>query len=135
MKPAIAALRAPGTRDRETGRERNATAHMPDSTAGAGFVPAASSRFAGSYCLPSPFMLERPAMIRSLFAATAAPLQRVQAASARWIASALALTLLAWLAALGGLLAVANRVHDDVPALLAVKLPLLRSHPELIFAG
>src|SRR3954465_320986 len=74
-------------------------------------------------------------MIRSLFATDGAPLSRVQAASARWIASALALTLLAWLAALGVLLAIANRVHDDVPALLAAKLPLLQSHPELIFAG
>jgi hypothetical protein len=36
---------------------------------------------------------------------------------------------------LAGLLAIANRVHDDVPALLAVKLPLLSSRPELIFAG
>jgi hypothetical protein len=62
-------------------------------------------------------------------------LKRVQAASARWIAAALALTAAVWLVALAGLLAIANRVHDDVPALLAVKLPLLASHPELIFAG
>ncbi len=41
----------------------------------------------------------------------------------------------AWLAAVAGLLAIANRVHDDVPALLAIKLPLLQSRPELIFAG
>ena len=34
-----------------------------------------------------------------------------------------------------GLLAIANRVHADVPALLAIKLPLLQSRPELIFAG
>jgi hypothetical protein len=61
--------------------------------------------------------------------------RRVQAASAQWIAGALALTAVAWFAALAGLLALANRVHDDVPALLAVKLPLLQSHPELIFAG
>src|SRR3954452_21098527 len=74
-------------------------------------------------------------MMRSLFANTGAPLQHVQIASARWIAGALALTLLAWLAALAGLLAIANRVHDDVPALLAVKLPLLQSKPELIFGG
>src|SRR3954464_9659226 len=74
-------------------------------------------------------------MMRSLFAATAAPLCRVQVSSARWIAGALALTLIAWLAVLAALLAVANRVHDDVPSLLAVKLPLLQSHPELIFAG
>jgi hypothetical protein len=60
---------------------------------------------------------------------------RVQAASARWIAAALALTLAAWLAALAILLAIANRVHDDVPVLLAIKLPLLQSRPELIFAG
>src|SRR3954453_4201894 len=74
-------------------------------------------------------------MIRSLFGATAAPLSRVQVSSARWIAGALALTLLAWLAALAALLTVANRVHDDVPQLLAVKLPLLQSRPELIFGG
>src|SRR5258708_22322000 len=62
-------------------------------------------------------------------------LRRVQAASARWIAGALALTAAAWLVALAGLLAIADRIHDDVPALLAVKLPLFASHPELIFAG
>jgi hypothetical protein len=60
---------------------------------------------------------------------------RVQAASARWIAAALTLASVVWLAALAGLLAIANRVHDDVPYLLAVKLPLLQSRPELIFAG
>ena len=59
----------------------------------------------------------------------------MQAVSARWIAAALALTSVVWLAALAGLLAIANRVHDDVPALLAIKLPLLQSRPELIFAG
>src|SRR2546430_11738684 len=60
---------------------------------------------------------------------------RVQAASARWIAAALMLTAVTWLAVLAGLLAVAKRVHDDVPVLLAVKLPLLQSRPELIFGG
>ena len=74
-------------------------------------------------------------MMRRLFIASGAPLQHVQAASARWIVGALALTGLAWLAALAGLLAVANRVHDDVPTLLAIKLPLLQSKPELIFGG
>src|SRR6195952_4144774 len=74
-------------------------------------------------------------MIRGFLISSGAPLQRVQAASVRWIALALALTLLAWLAALAGLLAVANRVHDDVPVLLASKLPLLQSNPELIFGG
>jgi hypothetical protein len=62
-------------------------------------------------------------------------LQRVQVLSARWIAALLALTAAAWLVVLAGLLAVANRVHDDIPVLLAVKLPLLSSHPELIFGG
>src|SRR4051794_4214394 len=74
-------------------------------------------------------------MMRSLLVNTARPLPHVQATSARWIAGALALTGLAWLAALAGLLAIANRVHDDVPALLAIKLPLLQSKPELIFGG
>src|SRR4051812_14353740 len=74
-------------------------------------------------------------MMRSLFATTAAPLLRLRAASARWIAAALSLTLVAWLFALAALLTVANRVHDDIPALLATKLPLLQSPPELIFAG
>ncbi|MGC1553256.1 MAG: hypothetical protein WA806_10800, partial [Bradyrhizobium sp.] len=61
--------------------------------------------------------------------------QRVQAVSARWIAAVLALTAGAWLVVLAGLLAVASRVHDDIPVMLAVKLPLLASHPELIFGG
>src|SRR3954454_11463179 len=74
-------------------------------------------------------------MMRSLFITFGRPLPHVQLASTRWIAGALALTLLAWLVALAGLLAMANRVHDDVPALLAVKLPLLQSKPELIFGG
>src|SRR4051794_38407839 len=74
-------------------------------------------------------------MMRRLFIASEEPLQHVQSAAARWIVGALALTLLAWLAALAGLLAIANRVHDDVPALLAIKLPLLQSKPELIFGG
>ena len=67
-------------------------------------------------------------------AASRSPL-RVQAVSAQWIVGALALTAVVWLAALTGLLAVAKRVHDDVPVLLAVKLPLLQSRPELIFGG
>jgi hypothetical protein len=59
----------------------------------------------------------------------------VQADSARWIAGTLALTIAVWLAAFAGLLAISNRVHDDVPAYLAAKLPLLQLRPELIFAG
>jgi hypothetical protein len=74
-------------------------------------------------------------MMRSLLANTGRSPLGVQVASARWIAGVLALTLLAWLAVLAGLLAVANRVHDDVPQLLAIKLPLLQSKPELIFGG
>jgi hypothetical protein len=74
-------------------------------------------------------------MMRRLLTDSGGPPPHVQSASARWIVGALALTLLAWLAALAGLLAIANRVHDDVPSLLAVKLPLLQSRPELIFAG
>src|SRR6202158_6349549 len=74
-------------------------------------------------------------MMLSLSISHRGSLLRVQTASARWIAGALALTAAVWLVALAGLLALANRVHDDVPVLLAVKLPLLQSHPELIFAG
>ncbi len=74
-------------------------------------------------------------MMRGVSIPEKATLRRVQAASARWIAGLLALTAAAWLLALAGLLAIADRVHDDVPVLLAVKLPLLSSHPELIFAG
>jgi hypothetical protein len=74
-------------------------------------------------------------MMRGLSIFPEGSLRRVQAGFAWWIAAALALTAAAWLVALAGLLAIANRVHDDVPALLAVKLPLLASRPELIFAG
>jgi hypothetical protein len=73
-------------------------------------------------------------MIRGTSTSRGSP-RRVQAASGRWIAGALALTSAIWLAALAGLLAIADRVHDDVPALLAIKLPLLQSQPQLIFAG
>lgn len=74
-------------------------------------------------------------MMRWFFINSAGSLRHVQPASGRWIAGALALTALTWLALLAGLLAVANRVHDDVPQLLAIKLPLLQSNPELIFGG
>src|SRR5882757_9043157 len=74
-------------------------------------------------------------MTRGLSISHRGSLLHVQAASARWIAAALVLTSVVWLAVLAGLLAIANRVHDDVPYLLAVKLPLLQSSPELIFAG
>ena len=74
-------------------------------------------------------------MMRNPLADSGEPLQHVQASSARWIVAALALTLLTWLTALAGLLAAANRVHDDIPSLLAMKLPLLQSKPEFIFGG
>jgi hypothetical protein len=74
-------------------------------------------------------------MMRGLSISRLTSLSHVQAMSARWIAAALALTAVAWLAVLAGLLALAHRVHDDVPTLLAIKLPLLQSRPELIFGG
>lgn len=53
----------------------------------------------------------------------------------RWLVLTLALSAVVWLAALAGLLSVARHVHDDIPVLLAKKLPLLKTHPSLIFAG
>jgi hypothetical protein len=74
-------------------------------------------------------------MVRDLVSSNRGVLRRVELASARWIAAALVLAAAAWLVLLAGLLAVSDRVHDDIPAALAVKLPLLASKPELIFAG
>jgi hypothetical protein len=59
----------------------------------------------------------------------------VSVAAARWLAATLLLVVAAWVVGLALLLGVANRVHVDVPYLLAVKLPLLKSNPGLIFAG
>jgi hypothetical protein len=58
-----------------------------------------------------------------------------QGRAARWIVGTLALVGALWIAGFAGLLAVADRVHVDIPHLLAVKLPLLQSRPALIFAG
>lgn len=58
-----------------------------------------------------------------------------QGHAARWIAGTFFLTGALWIAAFAGLLAIADRVHVDIPYLLAVKLPLLQSGPTLIFAG
>jgi hypothetical protein len=55
--------------------------------------------------------------------------------SRRWIVAALGLTGVVWIVGLACALAVAGRVHDDVPVALAAKLPLLRLQPQLIFAG
>jgi hypothetical protein len=62
-------------------------------------------------------------------------MQCLQILSARWIVAVPTLTAGLWLVVLTVLLAVANRIHDDIPVFLAVKLPLLASHPQLIFAG
>jgi hypothetical protein len=53
----------------------------------------------------------------------------------RWLLLTLVLSAVVWLAALAGVLSLARQVHDDVPSLLAKKLPLLKTHPSLIFAG
>jgi hypothetical protein len=74
-------------------------------------------------------------MAQGVSVSVRSPFQRVQVLSARWILGLLVLTAGAWLAGLAGLLAVANRVHDDIPLSLAVKLPLLASHPEFVFGG
>ena len=58
-----------------------------------------------------------------------------QGTTARWIAATLLLAGALWMAGFAGLLAIADRVHVDIPYLLAIKLPLLQSHPALIFAG
>jgi hypothetical protein len=74
-------------------------------------------------------------MQRGLSISSFGSLRRVRAASVGWIAAALALTAAVWLLVFAGLLAIATRIHDDVPVLLAVELPLLSSNPQLIFAG
>jgi hypothetical protein len=58
-----------------------------------------------------------------------------QGGSARWIAATVVLAAALWVAGFAGLLAVADRMHVDIPYLLAIKLPLLQSRPSLIFAG
>ena len=63
------------------------------------------------------------------------PQSRVLPRAREWILGTLTMSAVFWLVALAGILALANRLHDDIPALLAVKLPLLKSRPTLIFAG
>ncbi|HZR86305.1 MAG TPA: hypothetical protein VFB02_05850 [Bradyrhizobium sp.] len=60
---------------------------------------------------------------------------RVVLGPRKWLLLTLALSVVVWLIALAGLLSLARHVHDDVPVLLAKKLPLLKTHPSLIFAG
>ena len=52
-----------------------------------------------------------------------------------WILRTLAITAAIWLAALAGLLGIARKVHVDIPYDLAIKLPLLKYRPDLIFSG
>ena len=59
----------------------------------------------------------------------------VQGRAARWLAGTLVLTGAIWIAGFAGLLSAAKQIHVDVPYLLALKLPLLQSRPDLIFAG
>ena len=54
--------------------------------------------------------------------------------SSRWILVSLGLSAVLWFAALAGLLSLAKGVHDDIPAPLAANLPLLKTHPAVIFA-
>lgn len=53
----------------------------------------------------------------------------------RWIILTLGFAGLISVTALAALLYVATRVHVDIPYVLAIKLPLLKAQPELIFAG
>jgi hypothetical protein len=59
----------------------------------------------------------------------------VQGNAARWVACTLFITGVAWIAAFAGLLSAAKQIHVDVPYVLALKLPLVQSRPDLIFAG
>ncbi len=61
--------------------------------------------------------------------------RRAASVAARWIAWTLLLVVVSWSAGLAILLAIANRVHVDVPYQQAIKLPLLKFRPGLIFAG
>jgi hypothetical protein len=59
----------------------------------------------------------------------------VQGQAGRWIACTLLITGAVWLAAFAALLGAADHIRVDIPQALAVKLPLLQSRPDLIFAG
>ena len=61
--------------------------------------------------------------------------RHVLATSARWLVATALLIVAAWTLGLALLLGIANRVHVDVPYQLAIKLPLLKYNPGLIFAG
>ncbi|MCW5702945.1 MAG: hypothetical protein KIT82_10210 [Bradyrhizobium sp.] len=59
----------------------------------------------------------------------------VQGYAARWVVYTLFASGVMWIAAFAGLLGVAKQAHVDVPYALALKLPLLQSRPDLVFAG
>ena len=59
----------------------------------------------------------------------------VRGRAARWIACTLVITGAIWISAFAALLDLAKQIHVDIPFVLAVKLPLLQSRPDLIFAG
>jgi hypothetical protein len=59
----------------------------------------------------------------------------VQGRAARWLANTLLITGVVWIVAFAGLLSAAKKIHVDVPYVLALKVPLVQSRPDLIFAG
>ena len=59
----------------------------------------------------------------------------VRGRAAQWIACTLVITGAIWISAFAALLDLAKQIHVDIPFVLAVKLPLLQSRPDLIFAG
>jgi hypothetical protein len=77
--------------------------------------------------LDNPMRFERPfcrfTVAMSLTSAHSTwPKPRVPLRAQRWILGTLAMSAVFWLVALAGVLALANRVHHDIPALLAAKL-------------
>src|SRR5258708_30534417 len=72
-------------------------------------------------------------MIGGLSISRRGSLVRVQAASARWIAGALALTSVVWLVALAGFLGPAHPAPHYLAPPLAGQLPLFRDPPHVHF--
>lgn len=69
------------------------------------------------------------------FSSVHSPQPHVTVRAQRWILGTLAMSAVFWLMALAAILALADRIHSDIPALLAAKLPLLKNRPTLVFAG
>src|ERR1700751_1102566 len=61
--------------------------------------------------------------------------KRAVSGARRGLLLTLVLSAVVWLRALAGPPSLARRADDDVPALLGTKLPRLKTHPSLIFAG